>query len=345
MVKKNVSIFFVVICFQAIMHNTVSAGSVNVSLRVASKAFANGDHKSIMRVENYSRSASIDEPRSALAHWLRAQSLFTMAGIDLEYEDLDKQFVDEAFVRSLPIPVDRFPANIIGIPKDNSLIKTVLIMETSGTRLFVYQLSSSGKLRLSEVFYASIGLSGDNKVKKGDQKTPLGVYRLIKEIKNPKKLRADGLLGRLAITLDYPNADDRKSGRTGYGIWIHGVPEGVHVREPRASDGCLALSNEDITKLRNYVRYGITHIIIVPKIDWIAAEEWDRLNDSIRKVFENGESIKMGAKQFESDLLGYFRVSKDRPSVALKKSEKGLEREYWIESPRGLNKKITERLQ
>ena len=42
------------------------------------------------------------------------------------------------------------------------------------------------------------------------------IFQLIKEIKNPKKLRADGLLGRLAITLDYPNADDRKSAKSRY---------------------------------------------------------------------------------------------------------------------------------
>ena len=56
-------------------------------------------------------------------------------------------------------------------------------METSAKRLFVYQILKSGDLRLVETFYSSIGLHGDNKSIEGDQKTPIGVYRLIKEIK------------------------------------------------------------------------------------------------------------------------------------------------------------------
>ena len=53
------------------------------------------------------------------------------------------------------------------------------------------------------------------------------MYQIRKELDKP---RADGFLGNTALTLDYPNADDKSVGRTGYGIWIHGVPSNVHVR-------------------------------------------------------------------------------------------------------------------
>ena len=159
------------------------------------------------------------------------------------------------------------------------------------------------------------------KVKRGDQKTPIGVYRLIKEIKNPKKIRSDGLYGRLAITLDYPNAHDKNFGRTGHGIWIHGVPDDVHVRSPKASDGCLALSNNDIEKLKKYVNYGKTHILIVSKVSWIEKEEWKTKNTMISNLFEKNLN-----NERKNSLLVYFRVSNKRPSVSLMMTKKYFQR-------------------
>ena len=154
-------------------------------------------------------------------------------------------------------------------------------METKSSRLFVFE-NDNGIPKLLKSFYSSIGLFGDRKQKEGDKKTPIGVYQIRKELDKP---RADGFLGNTALTLDYPNADDKSVGRTGYGIWIHGVPSNVHVRLPRSSDGCLALANSDLAKLKRFVVMGKSQILIVPKIWWLDLEEWLIQDKMIRDLF------------------------------------------------------------
>ena len=143
------------------------ASSVNDSLRIATQSLAVGNFENLERVENYSRSVVTNEPKSSLAHWLRAQSLFVLAGVGFEYDKSDNQMIEEAIVRSIPIPKDKLPLNIVGLSEDSYPLKTILLMETSAKRLFVYQIMKSGDLRLIETFYSSIGLLGDHKSKEG----------------------------------------------------------------------------------------------------------------------------------------------------------------------------------
>jgi len=58
------------------------------------------------------------------------------------------------------------------------------------------------------------------------------------------------------------------TGRTGYGIWLHGVPSDTYARAPRASDGCVALANTDIAELAKRVQVGVTPVIITDQIEW-----------------------------------------------------------------------------
>jgi murein L,D-transpeptidase YafK len=58
--------------------------------------------------------------------------------------------------------------------------------------------------------------------------------------------------GSGAFPINYPNEWDRIRGRNGYGIWLHGTPRDTYSRPPRASDGCIVLSNEDLD-LHSYV--------------------------------------------------------------------------------------------
>ena len=69
------------------------------------------------------------------------------------------------------------------------------------------------------------------------------------------------MYGPLAFVLNYPNEEDRKKGRTGNGIWIHGTnPDSV----PLQTRGCLELENINIIELGKYLKTGIgTPIVIV----------------------------------------------------------------------------------
>jgi murein L,D-transpeptidase YafK len=106
-----------------------------------------------------------------------------------------------------------------------------------------------------------------HKQREGDHKTPEGRYVL--DFK-----KADSVYYR-AIHISYPNADDRARARKqgvppGGAIMIHGQPNDPLVRAAVAvypsrdwTDGCIALSNEDMLALWNMVQVP-TPIEIVP---------------------------------------------------------------------------------
>lgn len=317
---------------------TSFAVTVNDELRVATQMLSSGSMISLESAENAARLATVGEPKASLAHWLRAQSLYGLAGVGNDFDKKDRPFLEEAKARMIPLPGNVLPGNIFTFPKAYSSPEYVLLMETSAFRLFVYKVDEFGNLSYENSFYSSIGLSGDNKIKEGDKKTPIGAYRFIKEISNP---RADGFLGDLAMTLDYPNAQDKKYGRTGYGIWIHGVPKNTYVRSPKASDGCLALSNKDIELLKKYITYKKTHILIVSKVTWLDPYNWEKNSRLIQDLFAStSQVIGNDVSRVET----YFRISKDRPSVALTRRGEIIYRDYWDETNKGFKKILSERL-
>ena len=145
-IKHNFKNFFVFtgLSLFFIFFTSCFASSVNDSLRIATQSMAVGDIENLTRVENHSRSVVSSEPKSSLAHWLRAQSLFVLAGVGFEFDSSDKKIIEEAFVRGLPLPKDKLPSNIVGLTEYSYPLKTILLMETSAKRLFVYQILKSG---------------------------------------------------------------------------------------------------------------------------------------------------------------------------------------------------------
>ena len=81
--------------------------------------------------------------------------------------------------------------------------------------------------------------------------------------------RLTDFYGAGALQLNYPNDFDRQEKRTGSGIWLHGVPRTNYAREPRATDGCVVLANEDLVALMRQVESGGAPVVIAPKIDWV----------------------------------------------------------------------------
>ena len=120
--------------------------TINEELRSASQLMSVGNIISIEKVENASRLVSIGEPRAYLAHWLRAQSLYGIAGIGFEYSKKDLPFIEEAKVRSIPLPQKLLPENILAFPNSRLQFDYFLIMETNTSRLFVYKLNEFDEL-------------------------------------------------------------------------------------------------------------------------------------------------------------------------------------------------------
>jgi murein L,D-transpeptidase YafK len=100
------------------------------------------------------------------------------------------------------------------------------------------------------------GEKGGDKQVEGDLKTPIGTYNLIE-----KKEQVDKFYGPLAFVTSYPNLYDRLKGKTGSGIWIHGMPIDNEKRE-EFTKGCIALDNKSLLELSNSINYKNTILLI-----------------------------------------------------------------------------------
>jgi len=140
----------------------------------------------------------------------------------------------------------------------------VIVVDTSKSTLYLYE-NVNGEPRYVADYYISSGKAGSEKASEGDQRTPLGVYFVNASL--PKSKLTD-FYGSAAYPLSYPNEWDRKQGRDGHGIWLHGTPSNTYSRPPRASNGCVVLSNEDLENLGKLLQIGVTPVIITNQMDW-----------------------------------------------------------------------------
>lgn len=148
--------------------------------------------------------------------------------------------------------------------------KYALLADASKARLYVFE-NVNGEPQLLRHFYMSVGRNGVEKQVEGDKKTPVGVYMISDQI---PRSRLTDFYGAGAFPLNYPNEWDQTVGRTGHGIWLHGVPSHTYNRAPRASDGCVVLANPDFTEIAQYVQVGVTPVVISDRIEWVERTVW-----------------------------------------------------------------------
>jgi murein L,D-transpeptidase YafK len=132
-----------------------------------------------------------------------------------------------------------------------------LIVDKSTQRLTVWRIED-GEPRVVESFPCSTGENEGDKWVRGDMRTPEGVYFFCSVIDGrtlPPKY------GLWAFTTDYPNFVDRRRGKNGDGIWLHGRDKPLGGRPD--SNGCIALENSDLIKVSRYIRLQSTPLIIV----------------------------------------------------------------------------------
>ncbi len=167
-------------------------------------------------------------------------------------------------------PGKRMPSNLLQLEPEQ---KYAFVVDTSKYTLYVFE-NDNGKPRYVADYYTTIGRNGIDKNREGDKKTPLGVYHVTSNMPRDQLNRTYGtqnsaLYGDGAFPINYPNEWDRRQGRKGSGIWLHGVPDDTYSRPPRASDGCVALTNEDLQTLTPRVQVGVTPVIIASDINWV----------------------------------------------------------------------------
>src|SRR5574343_127029 len=129
-------------------------------------------------------------------------------------------------------PADFVPRYLLQIQPDQ---RYAIVVDTQRSRLYLYEndRSHGGQPRFIADYYGTQGKLGAEKGAEGAKKTPVGVYHVTANL--PRQKLAD-LYGSGAYPLNYPNEWDKRQGRSGSGIWLHGTPSDTFARPPRASD-------------------------------------------------------------------------------------------------------------
>lgn len=210
-----------------------------------------------------------------------------------------KALLEEAQLRLSPplVPASSLPGPLLQVADSR---KHLIVVDLSKARLYLFE-NEAGRLRIVRQHYAAMGRNGAGKSTKGDLRTPIGIYTITGFLSD------DGLpemYGSGAFPLSYPNRWDQKLGRSGYGIWLHGVPRDTYSRAPRSSEGCVTMANEDLLALKPYIAAGKTPVVLAEKLDWLEPSKLAQQRDPLLKQIEAWRT-RWSARDTEG-YLGYY---------------------------------------
>ncbi len=211
-------------------------------------------------------------------------------------------------LRDRPDP-DLIPRSLLQLRDDQ---KYALVVDTRQARLYVYQ-NFNGHIKFITDYYISHGKFGINKLKEGDQRTPIGVYYITSRL---YKAKLPDFYGAGALPINYPNEWDKLNGRSGSGIWLHGTPANNYSRPPLASDGCVVLTNPDLEKLLGSVEIGKTPVIINDKVEFVNNTKWNGERQAALKLVENWRK-DMESKDLTRLLSNYSKAFKSQQNENL----------------------------
>lgn len=239
---------------------------------------------------------------------LHTKPISTFGAVPNAPEDKLRNLREEAVarlrsLREKPDP-NLVPRAVLQLRDDQ---KYALLVDAKRSRLYVYQ-NHHGQLKFVTDYYISQGKLGVNKLKEGDQKTPIGVYYITQRVPGAK---LPDFYGAGALPINYPNEWDKINGRSGSGIWLHGTPSDSYSRPPLSSDGCVVLTNPDLYKLYESVEAGKTPVVISERIEFVSRTKWEserslanRLLEEWRRDVESRDASRLAAnysRQFKSE--------------------------------------------
>ena len=193
--------------------------------------------------------------------------------------------------------------------KLSSEYRNVLVFELAKSRLYLFE-NNRGTPRLIKDYYMSIGKAGLDKQVEGDNKTPLGVYRITSYLPDEK---LPELYGAGAYPINYPNSWDRLHGKTGYGIWLHGVPRATYSRPPLDSEGCMVVSNINLEQIGPYIDLSTTPVILTDHVAWIDRDENAAQRSAIENSFKQWQAdwMSLDVDAYLRHYSNDFKTSKD----------------------------------
>lgn len=218
-------------------------------------------------------------------------------------------------------PANYVPRYLLQMPPDQ---RYAIVVDTQKSRLYLYEndAGNGGRPRFVADYYVTQGKLGAEKVSEGDKRTPIGVYHVTSSL--PRQKLAD-LYGTGAFPLNYPNEWDKRQGRSGSGIWLHGTPSDTFSRPPRASDGCVVLANQDLDAVAKNLQVGLTPVIISNTVEWLSLDDWNKertdLNNTIdawRADWESRDTdrfLKHYSKRFQASGQNFDQFATQKRQV------------------------------
>ncbi len=171
------------------------------------------------------------------------------------------------------------PSNLFQLPGS---VKNALVFDLQDNRMHIFETGAGDPEPIGDYFVA-VGKNGIEKRREGDEKTPVGIYFVSSYIPGDT---LPAIYGVGAFPISYPNAWDRRLGRTGSGIWIHGTDKDEASLLPQSSRGCLTLRNADFMTLSQFVRIRRTPVIVSDKVTWTAPAELEADRASLATAIE-----------------------------------------------------------
>ena len=158
-----------------------------------------------------------------------------------------------------------WPAPVVAVDHRE---RDILIAEKATQTLYLFRFAADGG-ELVKQYPCTTGKKDGDKSAIGDERTAEGVYFFTSYMDGDA---LPPLYGAGAFPMDYPNYFDRRDGRRGSGIWLHGVESDDRVHIPRDTRGCVAVSNRDFYELSKRIAIGQTPILVVERLEWIPVE-------------------------------------------------------------------------
>lgn len=201
--------------------------------------------------------------------------------------------------------------------------KQYIILATKENKFMSLYKKESDKFEKSSNDTMIVGEKDGDKIIEGDKKTPEGAYELLQ-----KRTGLDQFYGPFALVTSYPNSFDRSLGKTGHGIWIHGMP--LNGDRELFTQGCLAINNDQLTTLENSMDFRKTILITSQnEIEEVSKDDLALILSSIFKWKESWknsdieEYLSFYSEEFKRfDKTGFDLFSAQKRQIFAKKEEK-----------------------
>jgi len=215
----------------------------------------------------------------------------------------------DARLRAFMDRLNRLEGEPVDILMPGPNVANVFMFDKARNRLFVYEPTANGGLKQITDEYVVTGTVIGDKQRRGDGRTPHGVYRFVQKLQG-KQL--ESRYGPVAFPIDYPNELDAFHKKDGSGIWLHGYPMDVSRRPPQDTRGCFSLSNDRLLTIAKYVKLRHSWVIVGENFKFGQDGKKRQLLDSVKRDIETWRRdwVKLDTESYLSHYHRKFRSGK-----------------------------------